>query len=262
MNHLIKIFVFFLSSFFLLLLPQAKDNLEKILAAGFVVFSILVFFLSKKLQQQPLAQICRSYLTGMHLALLLLTICIFFPVGGFLAQPLYLQHSDENAEAILVLASGANLANTPNLSGYQRVLHGIKLLKENRAPLLMISTGFSADNGFAESAWVASLTSLCEVQPEKMQILVSERIKTSKTEADYATERLNELGIKKVLLVTSGSHLYRCKLVFENLGIQVLPAPCHSAKGLYYSMGHDLRSFDATVHEWLGLIYYRLRKFF
>lgn len=262
MNNLIKFLFAIFPISFLLLLPQASDHLEQIFAGGLLLISLLMYLAATKSASRLLRMAGTSYLFGMQLAFLVLIVCIFFPVGGFLAEPLYIAPTAENAQAILVMASGATESFTPNLSGYQRVLHGIKLLKENRAPLLLLSTGYSNDTGFAEAHWVASMTRLCEVPPEKVRILKSERIRTSKTEADYAVEQLRKMGLDTILLVTNTSHLYRGTLVFENLGINVLPAPCNSATGLYHDMGHNLKAFDATIHEWLGLVYYRLRNFY
>ncbi len=261
MKLLIKITTLFFPALAIFLLPQLRNDLDQYFAVALIILSLSAVMSYYRSAEGTLKNLAKTYLLGTCLAYAMLMLCIFFPVGGFIAQPLHIEHSDENAEAILVMASGATLAKDPGLSGYQRVLHGIELLKKNRAPLLLVSTGFSDETGFAEANWVASLTHLCQVEPEHLQIFRSERIRTSKTEADYAIERLGQLGIKRILLVTSGSHLLRGKKVFEKLGIQVLPAPCHSSAGLYYSMGHYLRSLDATLHEWIGLIYYRLRNF-
>jgi uncharacterized SAM-binding protein YcdF (DUF218 family) len=261
MKSMIKIIVTLFPALVILLLPQLRNDLDQYVAVAMILLTLATAQIFCRSSDEKWRHLARQYLLGTGLAYALLMLCIFFPVGGFIAQPLHLEHSQENAEAILVMASGATLAKDPGLSGFQRVLHGIELLKQNRAPLLLVSTGFSEETGFAEAEWVASLTHLCQVEPERLMIFRSERIRTSKTEADYAIERLGQLGIKRILLVTSGTHLFRGKKVFEKLGIQVLPAPCHSSAGLYYSMGHYLRSLDATLHEWIGLVYYRLRNF-
>ncbi len=262
MKFIFKIFVLFFPIGFLLLLPQVREEWHPAFAITFIVGSIFAIIFSTKPASKEGLPLSLRYLHGLALASLLLAFCIFLPVGGFLAQPLYLEPSQENAPAILVLASGADKSGNPNLSGYQRVLHGISLLKQERAPLLLVSTGFGRINGHAEAAWVASLTQLCGLNSNNCKILVDERIRTSKSEADYAAEILGQLGIKKILLVTSGSHLLRCRLVFVKNGIEVLPAPCHTPEALYHSMGHNLRSLNSTLHEWLGLIYYRLKNYF
>ena len=247
---------------FVFLLPQARKEIQAFLAIIFLIFSALTILWPKMESGSNLKDFKKHYFFGIFISFSLLLTCIFLPIGGFIAQPLFLEPSQENAQAILVLASGATEAGDPGLSGYQRVLHGIKLLKEKRAPLLVISTGYQRGYGLTESRWVASLTSLCELEPGSFQILADERIKTSKTEADFAFEKLKERGIDRILLVTNASHLYRAGLVYKKLGLEVLPEPCNSPDGLYYSMGHYLRAFDSALHEWIGLVYYRLRNFY
>ncbi|GAB4281177.1 MAG: hypothetical protein Kow0029_26180 [Candidatus Rifleibacteriota bacterium] len=196
---------------------------------------------------------------GIVLSAMFMVTISFFPIGGYLSQPLMLEHSDKNADAILVLASGVTLAGDPNLCGFHRVLHGIKLLKEGRAPALYISAGCQPQNGHLEADWIASLTALMQIPAGKLKILESNRITTTATEAAYATEILKKNGCKSILLVTSGPHIYRSVLVYKKFGLEVLPAPSHSREGVKYSMGYYARSFNAAVHEWIGLIVYKIR---
>lgn len=261
MKTILNLILLFLPAFTMIAIPQTRVSIRPFWAIAFVLFSIGMVIAGRLKNTAVLQNFVSRYMYGLALGMIFTLICATFPVGGFISQPLYLDHSDETAEAILVLASGATFAGDPALSGYQRVLHGIELLQKNRAPVLYISTGNSSINGYAESQWVASLTKMLKVDAEQVKILVSERITTTKTEAEHAVEKLKAAGIGNILLVTSGTHVYRSKLVYEKLGMKVFPAPCHSRKGLYYSMGHYLRSLNAAVHEWVGLLYYRLRNF-
>lgn len=196
---------------------------------------------------------------GNILLLMLILVCYLFPLGGYLAQPLVVEHSGEKAEAILVLASGATETGDPQLSGLQRVTHGIKLLKQGQAPHLYLSTGFSHRTGYAEAGWVASYTDLIGLDPASFTIFVSPEITTTFTEAAYARKTLQAKGINTILLVTSGAHIYRSCLTFRKAGFNVLPAPAHNLNNVFYSSENYLTSMRAVLHEWLGLIYYRLR---
>ncbi|MGM0601147.1 MAG: YdcF family protein [Candidatus Rifleibacteriota bacterium] len=258
----IKLIMLFLPTFFFLAVPQLNDAIEAAWAIAFICFAITVPAMAYIKRTKATESAAIYFFYGNVLALITLTICIFFPVGGFISQPLLLESSDQDADAVVVLASGATYGDDLNYSGYQRVLHGIKLLKNKRAPKLFISTGFNSINGHREAKCVASLTNLIELPKDNYEILVSERIRTTKTEADYISEILKKQNISKILLVTNGTHIYRAKLVFDNLGLETLPAPCNSSKGLYYSMGHYLRSLNAAIHEWVGLVYYKLKNYY
>jgi uncharacterized SAM-binding protein YcdF (DUF218 family) len=261
MNLLIKAFVFFLPTAIILAIGQTKFHARAVCSVLFVLFSLVLMNLPRLRAKQSEKLSTKHYTQGLLFAAFFLVCASRFPIGGFLAQPLLLEHSQQNADAIVVLASGATLAGDPALSGYQRNLHGIRLLRNNRAPLLFISTGFSDAYGFAEASWVASLTAMIDAPKQSIRILKSKEITTSKTEADYIAQKLKQVNARRILLVTGGYHIYRAAMVYKKLGFEVLPAPCHSSKGLYYSMGHYLRALDATVHEWVGLVYYKLRNF-
>lgn len=200
-----------------------------------------------------------SYVAGLIFLLLTMSLCYYYPVGGYLAKPLMTEHSTGNADAILVLASGATETGEPALSGLQRVNHGIKLLKEGRAKHLYLSTGFSPRTGHDEAAWVASYTRLFELNPASFSILVSPEITTTATEAGYARKRLTAEGANSILLVTSGAHIYRSCATFSKAGFEVLPAPVHNRKNIFYASDSYIISLQAALHEWIGLIYYWLR---
>ncbi len=261
MNIFIKTFVFIMPTTIILAIGQTKFHARAIWSLLFVLFSLVIINLPRLWAKQAKKLPTKQYTQGLLFAAFFLVCASRLPLGGLLAQPLLLEHSQENADAIVVLASGATLAGDAALSGYQRNLHGIRLLRNNRAPLLFISTGFSNSYGFAESSWVASLTAMVDAPKQSIRILKSKEITTTKTEADYIARKLKQINARRILLVTGGYHIYRASLVYQKLGFEVLPAPCHSSKGLYYSMGHYLRALDATVHEWVGLVYYKLRNF-
>jgi len=73
-------------------------------------------------------------------------------------------------------------------------------------------------------------------------------------------------GISQVVLVTSAIHMQRSVWVFHQQGLEVLPAPCAY---LEEREPYDLRSFlprwnvladsGDALHEYLGLLWYRIR---
>jgi uncharacterized SAM-binding protein YcdF (DUF218 family) len=73
-------------------------------------------------------------------------------------------------------------------------------------------------------------------------------------------------GYKKIILVTSAYHMRRSVFCFENNGLEVIPAPTDylCARNSSYSVFSFLPSADAfsgtctALHEYLGLLYYRL----
>jgi uncharacterized SAM-binding protein YcdF (DUF218 family) len=261
MKTLKNFIIFFLPLLLVLAIPQTSLSTRHYWAVAFITFSALILYLANLKKFFFLKSFSKVFAHGLILTTLFIVFASHFPVGGFIIQPLRLEHSSEDADVIVVLASGATIAGDPSLSGYQRSLHGIELLKDNRAKTLLISTGHSLRRGFAEAGWVASLTEIIDAPKHRIRILKSKRITTTYTEAQYVAEELQKMNATKILLVTGGYHIFRSKKVYEKLGFEVFPAPSHTKNGIYYSTGHYLRSLDASIHEWVGLIYYRLRNF-
>ena len=270
MTRLLKAVSFLVPTLIFLCIGQMSYDNKKLATAVFIMASSLlaVMFWQKRWQQNSDAQktgmnksleVLSSYCAGLILLLMIIVGCTFFPVGGYLARPLLLEHSAGKAEAIFVLASGATETGDPQLSGLQRINHGIKLLQEGRGRHLYLSTGFSARKGNVEAPWVASYTQMIGLDPASFTILNSPEITTTATEAQYARKILAQSGINRILLVTSGAHIYRSEATFSKAGFEVLPAPAHNRNNIFYASENYLTSLHAAVHEWVGLIYYWLR---
>ncbi len=253
-----KLFLLLLPTIFFVALGQINHPHKQFFAGLFVVLTLIFYLVSRKQPDQFHKNHFDDFRNGMLLLGLFVVLCSAFPFGGYLAEPLMMTHSEENADVIVVLASGAMLNGEPGYSGYQRVSHGIKLLQEGRAPKLVISTGFSKNDGYSEAAWVASFTTMMAVEPASISILVSKEIVTTATEAEYVHKLLSQNGLNSILLVTSNAHIYRSVLTFSRKGFKVLPAPVHTPSGVYYASEHYITGLNAAVHEWIGLIYYSL----
>jgi len=178
-------------------------------------------------------------------------------VGAFFCRPLMVEHSRENGEAIVVLASGLVEGGNPNFAGLQRVLHGVQLFRENRAPKIFFSTGALPYLGHFESEWVASITQFLNLPPDSFQIV--QKGTTTHTEAVELAKILLPQNIRRILVVTNGPHIFRTVKSFESQGFEVLPAPVHSPENVGGAGDSCLKVFDYAVHEWLGILWYWLR---
>ncbi|PKL43217.1 MAG: hypothetical protein CVV41_10890 [Candidatus Riflebacteria bacterium HGW-Riflebacteria-1] len=265
--RLLNIGAFLVPPLAFVFIDQLSINKKQLAAALFIVVSSVAAACFFRRHGERVAEsggiaggkTLSSYVAGLLFLLLIMQLSYYYPVGGYLAKPLMISHSADNADAIFVLASGASKTGDPGFSGLQRVNHGIRLLKEGRARHLYLSTGFSPITGYAEAAWVASHTGLFELDPASFSILISPDITTTATEAGYARKTLAAAGANSILLVTSGAHIYRSCATFKKAGFEVLPAPVHNRKNIFYASDDNLTSLRAALHEWIGLIYYQLR---
>ena len=73
-------------------------------------------------------------------------------------------------------------------------------------------------------------------------------------------------AITKVALVTDCRHMLRAELCMRKQGMEVVPAPCccYSETKLdslrdYVPSAMAIRENEGTLHEWVGLAWYRIR---
>ena len=83
--------------------------------------------------------------------------------------------------------------------------------------------------------------------------------------AEFSARILQEAGIRRVLLVTDALHMPRSRRIFERNGFDVVPAPTdfHTTADLrameWVPSGPALGLAHYALHEWLGLLWYRIR---
>jgi uncharacterized SAM-binding protein YcdF (DUF218 family) len=97
--------------------------------------------------------------------------------------------------------------------------------------------------------------------------IVFERRSHITCESPGATRELVAVDpAERWLLVTSAMHMPRAVACFRAAGWEIIPYPTDFTVGrdgfsLSLDLVGNLGGFDAAVHEWLGLVYYRLRGF-
>jgi len=85
------------------------------------------------------------------------------------------------------------------------------------------------------------------------------------TNAKYSAELLRSEGIRKAYVVTHAWHMPRAMLSFESTGLEAVPAPTRFVSRSDLLWGDFLPSAKAflvtyyAVHEWLGIVWYRLQ---
>lgn len=246
-----------------LALSQVRYPLDRVVKSIYaaVIFVVFLACLSKMASASAPKSTFRGLLNGFGILLVFVLFFDALPLGGYLAVPLVPKHSTENADAIFVLAAGTTPAKATGFASYQRIRHGIELLKEKRAPRLFISTGYSNELGHADYASTASFTALFNLEPASLTILIDKSITTTYTEAAYAYKRLSKEGCKKILLVTSGDHLLRSIATFKRAGFEVLAAPAHNKSTVVYANtvgSSQLSSLHTSLHEIVGYCWYYL----
>ncbi len=135
------------------------------------------------------------------------------------------------AEVIVLLGGGTEPGDYPrqmaevNGAG-DRVLYAAKLYREGAAPVILVSGGnldFSSARGATPVDDMIDLLTQLGVPEEA--IWQQDQSQNTHEDAVYSAEILKEKKITEVILVTSAMHMPRAKALFENQGIDVIPAP-------------------------------------
>ncbi len=173
----------------------------------------------------------------------------------------------KEADAIVILGGGRNLDSIEyggdTLSRYsiERVRYGAWLAKRLHKPVLV--TGGSPNGGTRSEGDIMHDTLRDEFGVATQW--VERYSRNTRENARYSAELLRKAGIKRIYLVTHSWHLARAIPEFEAEGFQVVPA------GIEYSLSRELAPTDflpsayalyqnsLAMHEWIGLLWYRLR---
>ena len=193
--------------------------------------------------------------------MLLKTLEISAPVGP----------SDLNtAGAIVVLGSGRHLdaaeygGDTLNGRSLERLRYAALLHRASGLPILV--TGGKPGGGTLAEGRIMQhvLSSEYGMAPR----WVEDRALTTWDNARFSAARLKQAGVRRIVLVTHAWHLRRAVPLFEAQGLGVVPA------GIQFSSTRidspldilptpaGLRDSTYALHEWLGILWYKLRSFF
>jgi uncharacterized SAM-binding protein YcdF (DUF218 family) len=134
-------------------------------------------------------------------------------------------------DAVVVLGGVTLPSIPPRLEvtvgpGFDRLLHGMRLLRAGKGRFLILSGGTIPSLVGSEVTEAIQLQSLAleyGIPPEA--ILLEGRSRNTYENAIFTQELLEKHGLEKVLLVTSASHMRRSVAVFQTQGVEVIPAP-------------------------------------
>ncbi|HEY7676644.1 MAG TPA: YdcF family protein, partial [Candidatus Methylomirabilis sp.] len=182
---------------------------------------------------------------------------IHTPVAEYLAQPLLVRPDVDRADAAVVLGGGLFPNNALTPASLERTLYAVRLHRRGLAPRLIFSGGITGEASRPEGDVMAETAQALGVPGDA--IVVERASRTTYENAVEAARLLRERGLRRVLLVTGPAHMYRSQLAFRRQGVQVLPAPTRTREGLRYSAGGRLALFYSALHEYGGLLYYKVR---
>ena len=193
-------------------------------------------------------------------------------VGGVLLKSLEISRPiDLNAappaEAIVVLGGGRRTqareygGDTLNSYSLERLRYAARLHRATGLPIL-------ATGGMPGGGSVAEGALMRRVSTEELHTpirWVEDAALTTWDNARFSGPILKKAGVKRILLVTDAAHMRRAVPLFEQQGLQVIPAGVNFSDTRIDSPlsllpnAPGLRGSTYALHEWLGIVWYRLR---
>ena len=148
-------------------------------------------------------------------------------------------------------------------SGVDRILSGIDLYKNKKAPFLILTRGkLPWQNGLPEGEYLKEFSIKLGIPEES--ILLTDNVQNTDEEAKSVRKLLNKKD-NKIILVTSAFHMPRAQKVFEAVNIKVIPfaVDFKSSKKItfldFVPSASALSGNSKFVKEMIGRLYYNLK---
>ena len=199
----------------------------------------------------------------------ILAIISYEPFAKLYLYPLQKQYekfdyTPTDVEYIFVLGNGHDdksaipLSSQLNYPAMKRLYEGLTLLKQYPEATLILS-GYSGSKAKKSHAQV-SFEVATALGVDKNSITLFHTPKNTATEAQ---KYYDLYGSDRVIVVTSATHMPRTVALFKKLGLNPYTAPTDflTRDSVNWSgfSGDNIKKIEVATHEYLGLLWYRLR---
>lgn len=191
----------------------------------------------------------------------------------------------ERADGVIVLggsiAAKVKPRKTAELSDAgDRVVYGAYLMQEDMADWILCSGGDAGVGNSIQKEADSMKEILLRFEIAEEVILIERQSRNTIENAIYSLQIASEKGAESVYLVTSASHMPRSLAIFQKQALKmgldqlkIFPAPCDYSQvepevnpPWYYQLANfilpDARALENStkyIHEYYGIIYYKLR---
>jgi uncharacterized SAM-binding protein YcdF (DUF218 family) len=195
------------------------------------------------------------------------------PMDWLLSRPLEARYPVEpfppdSAQALVVLSSSflppryARPYVISDKEGYRRCEHAAWLYRHWRRVPVLASGGPQTKGTLPLSALMRDLLRRAGV--DDADILTEDASRSTRENAVNSAAILKQHGLVKVALIVEAFAMPRAAAAFRHEGIDVVPAPCSfrtfdASSDDFLPTWKSLERNEGTVHEVLGLAWYRLR---
>lgn len=181
----------------------------------------------------------------------------FTPLVGKMAEGLVRRDPPRDADAVFVFGSRLQTDGEPTVDAMSRLLKGLQLVAEGRAPRLVVSELYPPSKPYAPiaRAWAKDFAPGAEV-------LAVGPIANTREEAVAVARLLRDRGLRRVIAVTSPVHTRRAAATLEREGLEVIAVPAIETRYDLETLdfpGDRRRAFASVAHERVGLLVYARR---
>jgi uncharacterized SAM-binding protein YcdF (DUF218 family) len=188
------------------------------------------------------------------------------PTGAWLMRPLETRFPEPNVTGdvtgVIVLAGSeritiSELHSVPQLNSAGNRLTSFLVLAARYPQAQLVYTGTAREGQVAGSLLLGA-----GVAPGRIRF--EDQSRNTCDSAQKTRARVDPRPGQRWLLVTSAFHMPRSVACFRAAGWDVTPYPTDFRRGpsaWHFGLVDNLGDLDIAAHEWLGLVYYRLRGF-
>jgi uncharacterized SAM-binding protein YcdF (DUF218 family) len=190
-------------------------------------------------------------------------------------HPIEDRREAEGAGAIVILGGGIHEVTAdpvalglPSHESALRIVEAVRVFRLLEDRPLVVASGGKAVAGQITAEGDVIAAELGRLQVPTDRILVERLSMTTHEQAIAVTGLLESQGIRRFVLVTSPTHMWRSVLAFRAQGSEPLPstAPAGSggmiAKRFWVPNAESLQLSDDAVYDSLGTLYYWMRGWF
>jgi len=208
----------------------------------------------------------RIYKTVRHRAVFIsaVTLSVYLllfhsPFIWFIASPLKVHQDPQKADSIVVFSGGVGESGKVDQgqSYQERLLYAVDLYNNGFAPRMIFSSGYTYH--IQEPELMKAMAVSLGV-PAK-DILLEKNATSTYQNVVLTSSILKDKGWSSALLVSSPYHMLRTSLVFKKIapGLRVYYVPIPHSSFYNRADGVRLRQIKAILHEYLAILYYKIR---
>jgi len=149
---------------------------------------------------------------------------------------------------------------------FYRCYHAVQLYKKAGRCKLLLTGGRVDPSEPGPTLAKVMRDFVIELGVQPGDVILEEESATTYQNAAFSKSLLDQKKFGRVFLVTDAAHMPRARFCFESLGAAVIPAPCNFRSRPFHLGAQDflpsvkgMKDVSNAAHEWLGLLWYRLR---